>query len=67
MVNKAFEVLVESVNTQLQVLKNNGYAIYDAENPEHFISSIKYSKENDQIEFETVKDISREEGEYGSH
>lgn len=59
--NKAFEALLESFNAQLTVLTNNGYAIYDAENPDHFISGVKYNRENDQIEFETIKDVTREE------
>lgn len=62
MANKAFEALVESFNAQLIAMTNNGYAIYDTENPDYFISGIKYSPENDQLEFETVKDLARKEG-----
>lgn len=61
MKNKAFEALVESFNAQLQILKNNGYCIYDTDNPEYFISGIKYNPENDQLEFETVEDLDRRE------
>jgi hypothetical protein len=59
--NKAFETIIESFNTQLNALNSNGYALYDADNPEYFISGIKYSKENKQIEFQTVLDPSRKE------
>lgn len=63
MVNKAFEALVESFNAQLAAMTNNGYAIYDADNPDYFISGIKYSKENGQLQFETVEDFARKEEE----
>lgn len=63
MKNKAFEALLESINAQLQILKSNGYGIYDTENTEYFISSIKYNPETDQLEFETVEDPTRGEEE----
>lgn len=63
MTNKAFETLVESFNAQLTAMTNNGYAIYDADNPDYFISGIKYNPENDQVEFETVEDLARREEE----
>lgn len=63
MANKAFEALMESMNAQLQILKNNGYAIYDRENPDYFISAIKYNRETDQLEFETEKEFEEVEEE----
>lgn len=56
MKNKAFESLIEIVNAQLQILKNNGYAIYDKDNPEYFINAVKYNPKNDQVEYETEED-----------
>ncbi|KZL94329.1 hypothetical protein [Clostridium magnum] len=61
MANKAFETIVESFNAQLDVLNNNGYSIYDADNPDYFILRARYNGENDQIEFETVLDPNRKE------
>lgn len=55
--NKAFQALVESINAQIQVLNNNGYQIYDADNPDYFISGIRYDNRDDEIKFETKEDI----------
>ena len=49
---KAFETLIESINSQLKVLRKNGYKIYDCENLECFISGIRYDSEDDLIKFD---------------
>lgn len=51
--NKAFETIVELINSQLSVLDQKGYKIFDAENPEYFISKVRYDKEDDAIKFDT--------------
>lgn len=56
MANKCFEALLESINAQLSILAKNGYKIYDAENPNYFISKIGYCKEDDQLEFKCMED-----------
>lgn len=56
MKNKCFETLLEGINNQLSILAKNGYKIYDAENPDYFISEIEYCKEDDQLEFKCMED-----------
>lgn len=51
--NKAFETIVKLINSQLSVLSQNGYKIFDAENPEFFIQRVRYDKEDDMIKFDT--------------
>ncbi|NME95324.1 hypothetical protein HF847_04865 [Clostridium cochlearium] len=59
MQTKAFETMLESINAQIGVLVKNGYPIYDVENPEYFISGIRYDKDNDDVVFETMIDKSK--------
>ncbi|KOR24155.1 hypothetical protein [Clostridium sp. L74] len=54
--DKAFKTMLESINAQLNILNRNGYAIYDADNPEYFISCIKYDSNSDEVIFETMED-----------
>lgn len=60
MKDKAFQTLIESINAQLEVLSENGYKIYDTENPEFFISNIRFDKEDNLIKFDTVEDPFKE-------
>lgn len=53
MVNKAFEALIDLMNSQLSVLAQNGFKIFDAENPEYFLQKIRYDSEDDTIKFDT--------------
>ncbi|MDS1004973.1 hypothetical protein P9J83_15925 [Clostridium sporogenes] len=57
--DKAFKTILESINAQLNVLNKNGYAIYDLENPEYFISGVKYDSDNDEVVFKTTEDESK--------
>lgn len=57
--NKAFTALLESINSQLKILNDNGFKIFDMENPEYFISSIKYDKESDEIMFFTAENTKK--------
>ncbi|MCD2345777.1 MULTISPECIES: hypothetical protein [Clostridium] len=53
MKNKAFETIIDLINNQLSVLGQNGYKIFDAENPEFFIQRVRYDSEDDTIKFDT--------------
>lgn len=55
MKNKTFEVLLTLLNNIISILNQNDYKIYDAENPEFFISNIRYDNEDDIIKFDTEK------------
>lgn len=48
-VNQAFKTLIESINSQLEVLNKNGYKIHDAQNLDVFIGGIRYDDEDDMI------------------
>ncbi len=54
--DNSFKTLIQSINAQLAVLNKNGYAIYDADNPEYFISGVKYDSDSDEVVFETMED-----------
>lgn len=53
--DKAFETIIELINNQLSVLGQNGYKIFDSENPEFFIEKIRYDREDDTIKFDTMQ------------
>ncbi|WP_163220757.1 hypothetical protein [Clostridium sporogenes] len=53
--DNSFKTLIESINAQIEVLYSNGYAIYDWENPERFISKVEYDKNADEIVFKTME------------
>ncbi|APQ76170.1 hypothetical protein [Clostridium botulinum] len=57
--DNSFKTLIQSINAQLAVLNKNGYAIYDADNQEYFISSVKYDSDSDEVVFETIEDKSK--------
>lgn len=53
--DKAFETIIDLINNGLSVLGQNGYKIFDAENPDFFISKIRYDSEDDTIKFDTMQ------------
>ncbi|WP_409068890.1 hypothetical protein ACFLKC_14250 [Clostridium caseinilyticum] len=57
--DNSFRALIQSINAQLAVLNENGYAIYDWENPEYFISKVEYDENADEIVFKTMEDESK--------
>ncbi|HCL4447545.1 TPA: hypothetical protein N2D04_002609 [Clostridium botulinum] len=57
--DNSFKTLIQSINAQLAILNENGYAIYDIENPEYFISGIRYDSDSEDIVFETMEDESK--------
>lgn len=52
--NSAFKALVESINSQIAILKNNGFRIVDSENEGYYISGIRYDSKDDEIKFDTT-------------
>jgi len=58
-VDNSFKTLIQSINAQLAVLNENGYSIYDIDNPEYFISGVKYDSDSDEVVFETIEDKSK--------
>ncbi|WP_169823846.1 hypothetical protein [Clostridium carboxidivorans] len=47
--NMALKTLIESINSQIEVLVKNGYEIHDSDNLEYFLGSIKYDSRDDLI------------------
>jgi hypothetical protein len=56
MEGNAFNTIIELINTQLEVLSNNGYKIYDAENLDCCISKIRYDREDDLIKADFIEE-----------
>lgn len=56
MPNPAFKSLVDGFNAQIKVMSENNLKIYDADNPEFFISGVDYSQEDDKLIFKTEED-----------
>lgn len=54
--NKALEVLIESINSQLAVLNANNFKIHDEDNPTWHIEVVYYDKETDKLYFRCKED-----------
>lgn len=52
----ALNVLINSINAQLEELNKGGYKLYDAENRDYFISKINYCEEDDRLIFDCTED-----------
>ncbi|ENZ31889.1 MULTISPECIES: hypothetical protein [Clostridium] len=52
----ALNVLINSINAQLEELNKAGYKLYDAENRDYFISKINYCEEDDRLIFDCTED-----------
>ncbi|MGU9539225.1 hypothetical protein ACQX0N_09625 [Clostridium tepidum] len=57
--DNSFKTMLESINAQIRVLYDNGYSIYDWENPNCFISKVAYDSDADEIVFQTMEDESK--------
>lgn len=57
--DNSFKTLIQNINAQISSLNRNGFKIYDWENPEYFISSVKYDSNSDEVVFETMEDESK--------
>jgi len=51
--NKAFETIIELLNSLIAILNDKGLNLYDAENPDFFISKVRYDSEDNTIKFDT--------------
>ena len=56
MANPAFKSLVEGFNAQIKAMNENGLKVYDADNPEYFITGVEYDCEYDKLIFKTDED-----------
>jgi hypothetical protein len=56
MANPAFKSLIEGFNSQIKAMNKNGLKLYEPDNPEWFISGIRYDEEKDKIFYETKED-----------
>ncbi|MDU4596493.1 hypothetical protein [Clostridium botulinum] len=56
MANPAFKSLLEGFNSQIKIMNENGLKVYDADNPEYFITSVKYDTSDDKLIFNTAED-----------
>lgn len=56
MANPAFKSLLEGFNSQIKIMNENGLKVYDADNPEYFITSVKYDTNDDKLIFNTDED-----------
>lgn len=50
---KALEVLINSINAQIEELNKSNFKIYDEDNVDWHISKIRYSEEEDRLYFAT--------------
>jgi hypothetical protein len=54
--NPAFKSLVEGFNAQIKAMNENDLKVYDADNPEYFITGVEYNQEDDKLIFKTDED-----------
>lgn len=55
-INKPFTALVATINSQIQMLNDMGYKLYDVENPEYYIEKIAYDPQDDELKFTCKED-----------
>lgn len=53
---KALEVLINSINAQIEELNKADFKIFDDDNREYYLNKIKYCKEDDKLIFITEED-----------
>ena len=53
---KAIDVLINSINGQLQEINKSNFKIYDADNRDWFLESVEYSSEDDRLIFNTKEE-----------
>jgi hypothetical protein len=56
MANPAFKSLIEGFNAQIKAMNKNDLKVYEPDNPEWFISGIRYDEKQDKIFYETKED-----------
>lgn len=53
---RALEILINSINAQIEELNKAGYNLYDSDNNDWYIKGIRYSGEDDRLYFDTEED-----------
>lgn len=53
---KALEVLINSINAQIEELNKSNFKIYDSDNRDWYLNKIEYCKEDDKLIFNTEED-----------
>lgn len=53
---KSLEVLINSINAQIEELNKANFKIYDADNREYFIDTVSYCSEDDNLIFNCKED-----------
>lgn len=53
---KALEVLINSINAQIEELNKADFKIYDSDNRDWYLNEIEYCKEDDKLFFNTEED-----------
>lgn len=56
MANAAFKSLVEGFNAQIKAMNANNLKVFDADNPEFFITEVEYNQDEDKLIFKTDED-----------
>lgn len=56
MSNQAFKSLLEGFNAQIKTMNENNLKIFDADNPEYFITGVEYDQKDDKLIFNTAED-----------
>jgi len=54
--NVSFASLIEGFNAQIKAMNENNLKVYDADNPEYFITGVEYSQDDDKLIFKTDED-----------
>lgn len=54
---KSFEILMNILNSILEILNKNGWFIRDPLNKDWYISEIYYDKENDELYFKAKEEV----------
>lgn len=47
--NRALEVLISTINAEINILNANDFKIYDGENPGFYLKKVYYNSEDDNI------------------
>lgn len=53
---KAFRILLKILVCIINILNEEGFKLYDAENHDWYISNIRYNKEDNRLYFDTLED-----------
>ena len=54
---KSFEILMNILNSILEILNKNGWFIRDPLNKDYYINEIYYDSENDELYFNTKEEV----------